>query len=284
MSVIIRIIQIVVCLATLVASYCLIYTQTLSSNQQTTQFLESSHSYEVVSLLVRKQLNENLNSSLQNDPQVKAALDQAVTPDQIKKVLQPTQINLIDWLHSNLGSEKLELQLNLESLKSKVLGDVADPHVSFELRKSLPDTLVLTSSEQTGTPFYNLATQLRHSLQIANWLLFWSAATLLGGSVLLLVLKLRKGSKKFTVWAWPICIASVVMLSVVGVFYLLEILHVSPTVSTTNINSAMSFYITKAVVSNSVVLALILLGGSIGVIFASRAIFRGRDKKLKDKH
>jgi hypothetical protein len=143
---------------------------------------------------------------------------------------------------------------------------------------------VLTSSEQTGTPFYNLATQLRNSLQIANWLLFWSTATLLGGCVLLLILKLRKGSKKFTVWAWPICVASIMMLSVVGVFYVLEMLHVGPTISTVNINSAMSFYITKAVVSNSTVLALILLVGSVAVIFASRALFRGRDKKLKDKH
>lgn len=284
MSVIIRFIQIVVCLATLVASYCLIYTQTLSSNQQTTQFLESSKSYDVVSLLVRKQLNENLAPALQNDPQVKAALDQAVTPDQIKKVLQPTQINLIDWLHSNLSTEKLELQLNLEGLKTKVLGDVSDPKVGFELRKSLPDTLTLTSSEQTGTPFYNLATQLRNSLEVANWLLFWSTATLLGGSVLLFVLKLRKGSKKFTAWAWPICIASIMMLSVVGVFYVLDILHVGPSISTTNINSALSFYMTRAVVSNSTIPALVLLGGSVAVIVASRAVFRGRDKKLKEKH
>lgn len=284
MSVIIRIIQIVVCLATLVASYCLIYTQTLSSNQQTTQFLESSRSYEAVSLLVRKQLNENLDSNLQSNPQVTAALDQAVTPEQIKKVLQPTQINLIDWLHSNLSTEKLELQLNLEGLKTQVLGDVTDPNVGFELRKSLPDTLVLTSSEQPSTPFYNLASQLRQSLEIANWLLFWSVATLLGGCALLLILKLRKGSKKFTVWAWPICIASLIMLSVVGVFYILDLLKVSPAISINNINSALSFYIAKAVVSNSTILALVLLGGSVGAIFASRAIFRGRDKKLKEKH
>lgn len=284
MSVIIRFIQIVVCLATLVASYCLIYTQTLSSNQQTTQFLESSKSYDVVSLLVRKQLNENLSASLQNDPQVKAALDQAVTPDQIKKVLQPTQINLIDWLHSNLSTEKLELQLNLESLKSKVLGGVSDPHLAFELRKSLPDTLTLTSAEKTGTPFYNLATQLRNSLEIANWLLFWSAVTMVGGSVLLFILKLRKGSKKFTAWAWPIAIASIIMLSVVGVFYGLDILHVGPSVTTTNVNRVLSFYITRAVVSNSMIPALVLLAGSVAVIVASRAVFRGRDKKLKEKH
>lgn len=284
MSVIIRFIQIVVCLATLVASYALIYTQTLSSNQQTTQFLESSKSYDVVSLLVRKQLNENLAPALQDNPQVKTALDQAVTPDQIKKVLQPTQINLIDWLHSNLGAEKLELQLNLEGLKTKVLGGISDPKVGFELRKSLPDTLTLTSSEQTGTPFYNLATQLRNSFEIANWLLFWSSAILLGGGVLLFVLKLRKGSKKFTTWAWPICIASIVMLSVVGVFFVLDILHVGPSISTTNINSALSFYITRAVVSNSTIPALVLFVGSFALIVASRAIFRGRDKKLKEKH
>ncbi len=284
MNFIIRIVQVVVCIATIVACFSFSYVQILSNNQQTTQFLDSSKSYEVIALLVRQQIEQNLTSSLLNSGNVKTSVEKEVNSEQIKKIMQPTQINLLDWLHGDEPTDALQLQLDLHTLKDRLLVDVADPAIGFELRKDIPDNLVLSSAEQTSTPFYSLVGQLRASLKLAIQILLFSSAILLGGVILLGALRLRKGSRLITSAAWPILIASIFMILMTGVFWGLNNMHVAPAVDLDSLNYVLVYYLSQAIVAANTLLAIGLLIGSMIAIMVAKALFRGRDKKLKEKH
>jgi hypothetical protein len=284
MKLVIRFIQGVVCIAAIVAMYSFWYTQTLSSNQQTTQFLESSRGYEVLALVLQAQLTKDISTTSLDQAELTSILNKHLTPEQVKKVLQPTQIGLLDWLHGNETIDNLQLNLDITQLKNRLLADVSDPVAQFALRRAIPDTVVLTSQEQTGTPFYTFAEQFRTSLRMASIILLWSLM-ILGGSILVIVvLNLRKGSRLITSSAWPLATAAVLMLVIAAAFFGLETIGFSPTVELSNLNTAIIFFLSRSIAYGNVFGAACLLGLSVASIVAAKAVFRTRDKKLKDKH
>lgn len=283
MTFLIKLLQIILYLAILVAGYCFWFNQTLSINSSLTQFLDSSKGYEVGALVLQDQINKSLTPTQANDPTISQSLKKNITSAQVKKLLQPTQISLLDWLHSSQSTTDLHLQLDLESIKDHVLADIADPQAGFQLKKTLPDVIQLSPTDPSFNQFFTTVSTLRDIEAWAVRLLGWSLLVIGGDIAVLIILRLRKGSKIVTTWAWPVLLASITMLVAAVVFYFLDQFSASPQLALSNLNIAMPYYLSRALSQTSFLPVMVMATLSGVAIVMSKLVFRAKDKKLKDK-
>ena len=266
---------------------CLIYATSLvgvfSSNQKLTKVLDESGFYAASSKLMADELNKQINSSnsLLNEA-IKNSISTSINSDVARSVIQPAQILLGEWL--NNPQDKISIDLDLLPIKNKVASKTTDSQVKFEITRLLPDNFqILTESSDTSGILQQLVRIRELYINVKKaipyiWLVLGSSA------LLLFILNLGSGSKKFNRILYPVMFASLLglFIALLSSFASSNIgLEVSTKQGVDNFQLLTKIIL--SVLKDSFMIFAITTGLSLAGIFVFKTVFRSRDKHLKKK-
>ena len=210
MSLINRILQAVVCLSFLLLVFAMSLVGTFSSNQRLTQVLAGSGFYNTAA----KSLSSLLISQLSGNEAIvglaKNGIGQAVTPEVVKSTLQPSQISILEWLNSPNGP--IALQLDLVQLRSKALSGIDDPRAKFEITKISPDSISLISPDSEDKTILDRLQYAKLIYTTASQAIPFLWVTISISILSLVIVNIRKGSRKITSPAYSLAFGSIVGL------------------------------------------------------------------------
>lgn len=270
------------CLSLTLLVFCFTFVGIFKSNQQLTQVLDKADFYTAASKLIAGQINSQLTGEEKEVNLAKQSIEQGISSQLARATLQPLQIALISWLTSE--QDDLRLDLDLQSIKTKVTSSVSNPDIKFSLTKLIPDTLELTKSDGIQSDDRDALKRAKMAYQTANDAIPILALIVVGASVLLFIINIRKGSKKFTSIFFSAVTTSIFGLLAVGLSYPVEgLIGAGNTTSQQELGMNISIRLLLAVIQQTLWYFIII--GIIGVsgIILARIVFKKRDKKLKDK-
>ena len=199
MSLINRILQAVVCLSFLLLVFAMSLVGTFSSNQRLTQVLVGSGFYNTAA----KSLSSLLISQLSGNEAIvglaKNGIGQAVTPEVVKSTLQPSQISIT-------------LQLDLAQLRSKALSGIDDPRAKFEITKIIPDSISLISPDSEDKTILDRLQYAKLIYTTASQAIPFLWVTISISILSLVIVNIRKGSRKITSPAYSLAFGSIIGL------------------------------------------------------------------------
>lgn len=282
MTIINKFFQFLLGLSVLLLVYAMTLTGTFSSSQKLTEVLNQSGFYDSLAKGLSSQLQNQVIGNAEVSQAIKSGISAGVTPDLVRSVMQPSQIATVDWL--NHSSSNLDIRLDLETVKDKILAKVEDPKAKFEVVKILPDMIVVidTKSTQTG-----IATGLERFKQTYSIIktsvpVLWAISV--GSALVLLLINLAGGSKKITRICYGLVFGSIVGIALAFIFrFIASGINLSVIDSKSVIDATLVTKIMVTIISQTLMTFVVI--GSIAVvgILLAKIIFRGRDKKLKKK-
>lgn len=278
-----KIIQFVLFVATLLLINIFTFVGIFSSNQNLTKILETSGFYSVASKSMSSELIGQITTSNQAlSVAIKNSLGLAINSDTAKTVITPGQIVFVEWL--NNSQPTINLDLDLMPIKNKLISSSVDPKVSFEITKLLPDNLLILNSKKDTN---NLLPQLERiklaytTAKNAMPVLWLVAASCL---LLLFILNIKKGSKKFTKACYPLLFAGTLGLIIATTAVVVaSSIALDPNTKLEPNNFQLLTKIIMVAVQQTTLAFSLLALASLAIIVISRFIYRGRDKALKHK-
>ncbi len=254
-----------------------------SSNQHLTKILESAGFYSAASKALSSELSKTVTAPNEEiSLAIKNSIALAINADIAKTVIQPGQITFVEWLNSSNSS--LQLELDLLPVKNKLTSLSVDPKIRFEITKLLPDNLSILSSKGSDNNLLSQLDKVRYFYKTAKVILPVVWLVVAACSLLLFILNIRKGSKKFTRVCYPALFASVVGLVVatIAVISAQSIVLDSSTKFELN-NFQILTKILLVSVQETIFAYALLAGLSVAVIVVARFLYRSRDKAIKHK-
>ena len=282
-----KIINKLIALVLFVSFMVLVYATSLigifSSNQKLTKVLDDSGFYKASSVLMSEELSKQINSpnSLLNEA-IKNSISASITSDVAKKVIQPTQILIVEWLNNK--QDKITIDLDLLPIKNKVATKSADNQIKFEITRLLPDSIDVLSESNDKSGLLaqlNRVKEVYLNVKMALpfiWMVFGISA------LTMFLLNIRSGSNKFNRILYTTLFASILglLISALSSFSAssinLEITTgqgidnfqlVTKLILTVLKDSFMTFVIAAAIIA-------------VGII-VFKVLFKSRDKHLKKK-
>lgn len=278
-----KIIQFVTLVSIILVVLLSTFVGVFSSNQKLTQALDKSGFYKSAAELMSKSLKDQVvtDNPLLTES-IKNSIASTVNADLAKTVIQPSQIVFVEWLNSN--TKNIEVNLDLLNLKNKITAKSSNAQVKFEITKLLPDNYEVINSKKSNDGFISQMEQIRSAYASAKRYLPYLWLALGVSSLLLFILNIRSGSKKFTRILYPAAIASVIGLflafaSSYGSDFVIGNIASS---SQTNGAALVAKLILTIIQETLNIFIAIFVLGIIGIII-SKVIYRGRDKDLKKK-
>jgi hypothetical protein len=282
-----KIINKLIALVLFVSFMVLVYATSLigifSSNQKLTKVLDDSGFYRASSVLMSEELSKQINSpsSLLNEA-IKNSISASITSDVAKKVIQPTQILIIEWLNNK--QDKITIDLDLLPIKNKVATKSADNQIKFEITRLLPDSIDLLSESNDKSGLLaqlNRVKEVYLNVKMALpfiWMVFGISA------LTMFLLNIRSGSNKFNRILYTTLFASILglLISALSSFSASSInLEITTGQGIDNFQLVTKLILTvlKDSFMTFVIAAVI---SSVGII-VFKVLFKSRDKHLKKK-
>ncbi len=282
-----KIINKLIALVLFVSFMVLVYATSLigifSSNQKLTKVLDDSGFYKASSVLMSEELSKQINSpsSLLNEA-IKNSISASITSDVAKKVIQPTQILIVEWLNNK--QDKITIDLDLLPIKNKVATKSADNQIKFEITRLLPDSIdILSESNDKSGLLAQLNRVKEVYLNVKTalpfiWIVFGISA------LTMFLLNIRSGSNKFNRILSTTLFASILglLISALSSFSASSInLEITTGQGIDNFQLVTKLILTvlKDSFMTFVIAAVI---SAVGII-VFKVLFRGRDKHLKKK-
>jgi len=283
MKIINKFLQLIILLTFLILVYSLSLVGVLSSNQKLTKLLDESGFYESSSKIMAQELNKQIssNSTLLNEA-IKNSISSTLTPEIAKSVITPAQVVLVEWLNNK--QESISIDLDLLPIKNKVSSKTTDNQIKFEITKLLPDNFLILDSKKDENGVLPQLLRIKEFYLLVNkcvpylWIILGSI------SAVLFLINISSGSKKINRVLSPIFIGSAVglLIALGSGFASTSIgLDAAPDTGLDNFHLVSKLLLTIA--RDTFSIFAIIAAISVAGIFASRFIFRGRDKHLKNK-
>lgn len=278
-----KIIQFVLFVAALLLINIFTFVGIFSSNQNLTKILETSGFYSVASKSMSSELIGQITTSNQNlSAAIKNSLELVINPDIAKTVITPGQIVFVEWL--NNGQPAIDLDLDLLPIKNKLISSSVDPKVRFEITKLLPDNLLILSSKKDDNNILPQLERIKLAYTTAKnalptlWLVVASCA------LLLFVLNLKKGSKKFTKVFYPLLFAGALgLVAATAAVVVASNIALDSSAKLEPNNFQLLTKIMMVAVQQTTLAFSLLAVTSLVAIVVVRFVYRGRDKALKHK-
>ncbi len=278
-----KIIQFVLFVAALLLINIFTFVGIFSSNQNLTKILETSGFYSVASKSMSSELIGQITTSNQNlSAAIKNSLELVINPDIAKTVITPGQIVFVEWL--NNGQPAIDLDLDLLPIKNKLISSSVDPKVRFEITKLLPDNLLILSSKKDDNNILPQLERIKLAYTTAKnalptlWLVVASCA------LLLFMLNLKKGSKKFTKVFYPLLFAGALgLVAATAAVVVASNIALDPSAKLEPNNFQLLTKIMMVAVQQTTLAFSLLAVVSLVAIVVVRFVYRGRDKALKHK-
>lgn len=278
-----KIIQFVLFVAALLLINIFTFVGIFSSNQNLTKILETSGFYSVASKSMSSELIGQITTSNQNlSAAIKNSLELVINPDIAKTVITPGQIVFVEWL--NNGQPAIDLDLDLLPIKNKLISSSVDPKVRFEITKLLPDNLLILSSKKDENNILPQLERIKLAYTTAKnalptlWLVVASCA------LLLFVLNLKKGSKKFTKVFYPLLFAGALgLVAATAAVVVASNIALDSSAKLEPNNFQLLTKIMMVAVQQTTLAFSLLAVTSLVAIVVVRFVYRGRDKALKHK-
>lgn len=282
-----KIINKLIALVLFVSFMVLVYATSLigifSSNQKLTKVLDDSGFYKASSVLMSEELSKQINSpnSLLNEA-IKNSISASITSDVAKKVIQPTQILIVEWLNNK--QDKITIDLDLLPIKNKVATKSADNQIKFEITRLLPDSIDVLSESNDKS---GLLTQLNRVKEVYLnvkmalpfiWMVFGISA------LTMFLLNIRSGSNKFNRILYTTLFASILglLISALSSFSASSInLEITTGQGIDNFQLVTKLILT--VLKDSFMTFVIAAAISAVGIIVFKVLFKSRDKHLKKK-
>ena len=282
-----KIINKLIALVLFVSFMVLVYATSLigifSSNQKLTKVLDDSGFYKASSVLMSEELSKQINSpnSLLNEA-IKNSISASITSDVAKKVIQPTQILIVEWLNNK--QDKITIDLDLLPIKNKVATKSADNQIKFEITRLLPDSIDVLSESNDKS---GLLTQLNRVKEVYLnvkmalpfiWMVFGVSA------LIMFLLNIRSGSNKFNRILYTTLFASILglLISALSSFSASSInLEITTGQGIDNFQLVTKLILT--VLKDSFMTFVIAAAISAVGIIVFKVLFKSRDKHLKKK-
>ncbi len=282
-----KILNKLIALVLFVSFMVLVYATSLigifSSNQKLTKVLDDSGFYKASSVLMSEELSKQINSpsSLLNEA-IKNSISASITSDVAKKVIQPTQILIVEWLNNK--QDKITIDLDLLPIKNKVATKSADNQIKFEITRLLPDSIDILSESNDKS---GLLAQLNRVKEVYSnvktalpfiWIVFGISA------LTMFLLNIRSGSNKFNRILSTTLFASILglLISALSSFSASSInLEITTGQGIDNFQLVTKLILT--VLKDSFMTFVIAAAISAVGIIVFKVLFRGRDKHLKKK-
>lgn len=278
-----KIIQFVLFVAALLLINIFTFVGIFSSNQNLTKILETSGFYSVASKSMSSELIGQITTSNQNlSAAIKNSLELVINPDIAKTVITPGQIVFVEWL--NNGQPAIDLDLDLLPIKNKLISSSVDPKVRFEITKLLPDNLLILSSKKDDNNILPQLERIKLAYTTAKnalptlWLVVASCA------LLLFILNLKKGSKKFTKVFYPLLFAGALgLVAATAAVVVASNIALDSSAKLEPNNFQLLTKIMMVAVQQTTLAFSLLAVTSLVAIVVVRFVYRGRDKALKHK-
>ncbi len=278
-----KIIQFVLFVAALLLINIFTFVGIFSSNQNLTKILETSGFYSVASKSMSSELIGQITTSNQNlSAAIKNSLELVINPDIAKTVITPGQIVFVEWL--NNGQPAIDLDLDLLPIKNKLISSSVDPKVRFEITKLLPDNLLILSSKKDENNILPQLERIKLAYTTAKnalptlWLVVASCA------LLLFMLNLKKGSKKFTKVFYPLLFAGALgLVAATAAVVVASNIALDSSAKLEPNNFQLLTKIMMVAVQQTTLAFSLLAVTSLVAIVVVRFVYRGRDKALKHK-
>lgn len=278
-----KIIQFVLFVAALLLINIFTFVGIFSSNQNLTKILETSGFYSVASKSMSSELIGQITTSNQNlSAAIKNSLELVINPDIAKTVITPGQIVFVEWL--NNGQPAIDLDLDLLPIKNKLISSSVDPKVRFEITKLLPDNLLILSSKKDENNILPQLERIKLAYTAAKnalptlWLVVASCA------LLLFMLNLKKGSKKFTKVFYPLLFAGALgLVAATAAVVVASNIALDSSAKLEPNNFQLLTKIMMVAVQQTTLAFSLLAVTSLVAIVVVRFVYRGRDKALKHK-
>ena len=282
-----KIINKLIALVLFVSFMVLVYATSLigifSSNQKLTKVLDDSGFYKASSVLMSEELSKQINSpnSLLNEA-IKNSISASITSDVAKKVIQPTQILIVEWLNNK--QDKITIDLDLLPIKNKVATKSADNQIKFEITRLLPDSIDVLSESNDKSGLLaqlNRVKEVYLNVKMALpfiWMVFGISA------LTMFLLNIRSGSNKFNRILYTTLFASILglLISALSSFSASSInLEITTGQGIDNFQLVTKLILT--VLKDSFMTFVIAAAISAVVIIVFKVLFKSRDKHLKKK-
>lgn len=282
-----KIINKLIALVLFVSFMVLVYATSLigifSSNQKLTKVLDDSGFYKASSVLMSEELSKQINSpnSLLNEA-IKNSISASITSDVAKKVIQPTQILIVEWLNNK--QDKITIDLDLLPIKNKVATKSADNQIKFEITRLLPDSIDVLSESNDKSGLLaqlNRVKEVYLNVKMALpfiWMVFGISA------LTMFLLNIRSGSNKFNRILYTTLFASILglLISALSSFSASSInLEITTGQGIDNFQLVTKLILT--VLKDSFMTFVIAAAISAVGIIVFKVLFKSRDKHLKKK-
>lgn len=277
-----KLLGVILCLSLALLVFCFTFVSVFKSNQQLTQALDGADFYTVASKLIANQISAQLIGEDDEINLAKQSIEKGISSELARTTLQPLQIAMIDWLANDQG--ELRLELDMQTIKTKVTSSVDNADIKFSLTKLIPDQLELTKGDNIEAADSAMLNRVKTLYKTANDSIPVLVLLVAVSSLLLFFINIRKGSKKITSILLSASAASIIGMIMVGISYPLEgFIKVSSSASQQELGVNLALRLLIAIIQqtfwNYIVIGIISISG----IIIARFIFKKRDKKLKDK-
>ncbi len=280
MSLLNKLIQFIICISVVLLVYAMTFVGVLSSNQKLTQVLDESGFYKSTAQSLSSSLKSQVVGSGVVVTIIQDGISSAITPELVKSLLQPSQNIVLDWLKDS--SKSIEIEIDLQPIKNGITSRLDDPRVKFEVNKILPDYISIISKDKIDQNVLGQLDMARSIYATAALLIPILWAVIIGGSVLVVLLNINKGSKKLSRVFTALLAGSIVGLIVAGLTTILySVLGIGSSTSQTDIGVGMVGAIVATLISQTIPVFLVIAGASVFGIIISKVIFKRRDKKIK---
>ncbi len=282
MSLLNKLLQFIICISVVLLVYAMTFVGVFSSNQKITQVLDESGFYKSTAMSLSSSLKSQVVGSGDVVTIVQNGISSAVSPELVKSILQDSQISIIEWL--NNSSQSIEIEIDLQPIKKSINSKLDDPKAKFEVSKILPDYLTIISKDKTDQNVLGQLDKARSIYATAVTLIPILWAVIIGGSVLVALLNIKKGSKKLSRVFTAFLAGSIIGLIVAGLTTILySALGIGSPTSQTDFGVGMIGAIVATLISQTIPVFLVIAGASVFGIIISKVIFKRSDKKIKEK-
>ncbi len=282
MTLISKLLGVILCLSLALLVFCFTFVSVFKSNQQLTQALDGADFYTVASKLIANQISAQLVGADDEINLAKQSIEQGISSELARTTLQPLQIAMIDWLANDQG--ELRLELDMQTIKTKVTSSVDNADIKFSLTKLIPDQLELTKGDNIEAADLAMLNRVKTLYKTANDSIPVLVLFVAVSSLLLFFINIRKGSKKITSILLSASATSIIGIIMVGISYPLEgFIKVSSSTSQQELGVNLALRLLIAIIQQTLWYYIVIGIISISGIIIARFIFKKRDKKLKDK-
>lgn len=277
-----KLLQFVLGIGMLLLVYALVITGTFSSSQKLTEVLNQSGFYDSLAKGLSNQLKNQVVGSGETIEIVKVGIGQGVTPDLVRGLMQPSQIAVVDWLNKGTGS--LDVRFDMETVKDKISNKVEDPKARFEITKLLPDTIVIIDAGKKDNSSLAGIERFKQAYEFIKISIPFLWAGVLGSALLLFLLNLRGGSKKFTRVSYAVVFGGIIGMALAFIFkYVAGGINLSITDSQSLLDVTLITKLVITLISQTLPIFIFLTGGGIVTGLIAKVVFRSKDKKIKNK-